>query len=72
MAVEIMSRIQALIESGHGAQVRTRYGSWRSVVAVYSDQTVGTTRVGAVRGFTIIEASAITKVRTARINEWLA
>ena len=66
---EIMARVRALIEAGHGAEVRTLHGSWRSVVAVYSDRTVGTTRVdesGPIGRFTVLEADRITAVRSPR------
>lgn len=64
-----MARIRALIESGHGAEVRTAHGAWRLVVAVYSDQTVGTIRAEGARHlgrFTVIEADGIAAVRSTR------
>jgi hypothetical protein len=63
-APAVMDRVRALIDQGREAQVRTAHGSWRSVVAVYSDQTLGTVRAEHLGGrFTILQAGRIVDIR---------
>lgn len=68
-APEILSRVSELVERHGGAEVRTERGSWRSVVAVYSDRTVGTVRLEEpVSGrFTIVDAEMIADVHEAQV-----
>jgi hypothetical protein len=69
IGTEVMARVCALLEDGEGAQVRTARGSWRAVVAVYSDQTLGTIRAeGAAAGgrFTILDADHVVDVRATQ------
>ncbi len=64
-----MDRIRALVEAGQSAEVRTARGAWRSVVAIYSDATVGTVRAGIARQigrFTVLEADHIVAVRSTQ------
>lgn len=63
--VSAAKQVRAAVDVG-GCRVRTRYGQWREVVAVYSDDTFGTVVAGKsaadARRWRILDASEIAEV----------
>lgn len=68
-------QIREAIDSAGACRVRTRFGRWRDVVAVYSDDTFGTTleglsvsRAGSWRVLDANEIAHVEAIAVARVE----
>lgn len=62
---EALDCIAALVSGEYAVEVKTSYGMWRLVVAVYSDESLGTIRAGSAAPgrFTLLRMDQIARIR---------